>query len=749
MRNRLLALFKPTNPEPEIAQRQSVLYLLLLGLSIPSLITGAALAVLAASGRAQMEAAILILASLPFYIVAFILARRGRSTLASWIPLVLLFAITLAATLQSGLGPVSTLGLALLVMTAAVLLGPYAALFFTAASALVYIFSDWILAQGVMPEITIPRPTLISNAIGLSIGLVLIVFINWYANRQMSRALKVEREITQQLEQQRSELEDLVAQRTRRLERRAVQLQTTSDIAKLASELAEPQALMEQAIELIRSRFGFYHASIFIMDDTGNWAELAASTGEAGKQMIARQHRLAVGSASIIGWVTANRLPRVAHDVTADPYHFKNPLLPETRSELAVPLLVGQRLLGALDVQSTEADIFGDDDVRALEAIASELAVTIDSTRIQQSLQSRLERLEGSSRSRIQSIWQRIGRQTAAPMIHLDTTGERIAPQENRFTLTEQAFEQGKTVVSENGLELAAPVSVRGESIATITARRPVGTEPWNEGEIALVEAIASQAALSLESARQRAEEERRLLELEVINRVSQAVSQMLRLDSVYRIVQRQLDQIMGGVEVAIAIYDPERETYTVQYASEESELREGMTSAVSGDLISNVLRSRQPLLFDEEIRKQATLFGIEKVDPEVRSWLGVPMLLGDEIQGVVAVTDRRNDNRFTEDDAALLATIASQLAAGIQNAKLLDQVQRTARRERLIHEITSKVRRSPDMKTILDTTARELGRALNAARSTVTLIHEETPKGDNPEARRNPDPSVDEGGEA
>ncbi|MGD2059073.1 MAG: hypothetical protein PVI04_10120, partial [Anaerolineales bacterium] len=276
MRNRLLALFKPTNPEPEIAQRQSVLYLLLLGLSIPSLITGAALAVLAASGRAQMEAAILILASLPFYIVAFILARRGRSTLASWIPLVLLFAITLAATLQSGLGPVSTLGLALLVMTAAVLLGPYAALFFTAASALVYIFSDWILAQGVMPEITIPRPTLISNAIGLSIGLVLIVFINWYANRQMSRALKVEREITQQLEQQRSELEDLVAQRTRRLERRAVQLQTTSDIAKLASELAEPQALMEQAIELIRSRFGFYHASIFIMDDTGNWAELAA-----------------------------------------------------------------------------------------------------------------------------------------------------------------------------------------------------------------------------------------------------------------------------------------------------------------------------------------------------------------------------------------------------------------------------------------------------------------------------------------
>jgi GAF domain-containing protein len=223
----------------------------------------------------------------------------------------------------------------------------------------------------------------------------------------------------------------------------------------------------------------------------------------------------------------------------------------------------------------------------------------------------------------------------------------------------------------------------------------------------------------------------------------------MIRLDSLYSIVQRQLGQIMRGIEVAVAIYNPDQQTYTVQFASEGSELNEGMTSAVSGDLISAVLRSRQPLLFDEEIRKQASLFGIEKVDPLVRSWLGVPMLLGEEIQGVVAVTDLKNENRFTEDDVALLATIASQLAAGIQNARLLDQVQRTARRERLIHEITSKVRRSPDMKTILDTTVREVGRALNAARSTVTLKHESTEETTRSETQLNPGDGSEDGGEA
>lgn len=729
MRNRFFDLFKPTDTDPRNAQRQSVLYVLLIGLFTPSLVIGVAMAILAASGRAEPDAAVLSLASLPFYIVAFVLARRGRSQAASWIPLVLLYTMTLAAMLQSGLGPISTLGLALLVTASAILLGPYIAMFFTAASALIYIFSDWIMAQGFMPEMVIPRPTLVTNAIGLAIGLGLIIFINWYANRQIAQALDIEREITEQLQRQRRELEDLVAQRTRGLERRAIQLQTTAEIAKMASEVTDPQALMIQAVELIRSRFGFYHASIFIMDNTGNWANLTASTGEAGKQMMARQHRLAVGSASIIGWVTANRLPRVAHDVEADPYHFKNPLLPETRSELAVPLLVGQRLLGALDVQSTEPNIFADDDVRALEAIASELAVTIESTRVQQNLQERLDRLESGSRTQIQEAWRRVGQAIAAPTIHLDNNGERIAPQEERFTLTEQAYQKAATVVSENGLELAVPVNIRGESIATITARRPVGTEPWSDEEIALVEAIASQAAVSLESARQRAEEERRLLELEVINRVSQAVSQMLRMDSVYRIVERQLDQIMGDVELSIATYNPEQQTYTIQHASEDSEFREGLTSAVSADLVSAVIRSRQPLLFDEEIRKQATLFGIEKIDPSVKSWLGVPLMIGEEIQGVLAVTDLRHENRFSEDDAALLATIASQIAAGLQNARLLEQVQRSARRERLIHEITSKVRRSPDMKSILDTTARELGRALNAARSTVTLDHEPGPQ--------------------
>jgi GAF domain-containing protein len=101
-------------------------------------------------------------------------------------------------------------------------------------------------------------------------------------------------------------------------ERRTLQLQTTAEITRIAVQSTDPGPLMVQAVELIRERFGFYHASVFTLDETGAWAVLRASTGEAGRSLLSRNHRLAVGSASLVGWVTGNRMPRISNDVQAD-----------------------------------------------------------------------------------------------------------------------------------------------------------------------------------------------------------------------------------------------------------------------------------------------------------------------------------------------------------------------------------------------------------------------------------------------
>ncbi len=731
MINRLRGVIAPTSPDPNIAQRQMVLNIVLLGLAIPGLLLGTALLILWILGYVPPAGAIAGIGVLPFFLLSYWLGRQGRPRIAGYIPTTVVFIIVVASLFQVGIGHVSTIGMAMVVAAAGILIGTWTASFFVLLSILAYILAGWAQNAGLVSSATLPQATVLADVFVLGFGLAVLVVLIWLSNREMARALSMERGISDQLQVQSRELEELVSQRTRVLERRALQLQTTTDIAKLTTELPEPEMLMSQAIELIRARFGFYHASIFIMDETGNWADLVASTGEAGRKMIARHHRLALGSASIIGWVSANRLPRVALDVEQDPFHFKNPLLPETQSELAVPMLVGQRLLGALDVQSTEPHAFAEDDVRTLEAIASEVAIAIDSARTQRAMQEQLDRIERSDRIETQAAWGRIARSRSVPIIHLNPKGEIGPLTDEVFPVIEDAIIQDSTVVSPNGRDIAIPIQVRGETIATLAARRSKPSEPWNDEEIALMEAVASQSAQALEGARQRSEERRRVTELEVINRISQAVSQMLPQDSLFRIVRRQLIQAIGETDLKICLFDPQEDQLTISFDSRRTAPAQSTTEPLGDDLTSVVIRSRQPLLLTDNPAQRAAMLGVSDFGEEIKSWLGVPMLLGDEILGTIILEDYEQDNRFTEDDAALLATVASQVAAGIQNANLLDQVQRTARRERLIHEITSKVRRSPDMKSILKTSTRELGRALNAIRSTVSLGSSESEAND------------------
>jgi GAF domain-containing protein len=519
------------------------------------------------------------------------------------------------------------------------------------------------------------------------------------------------------LQTEREQLQLELAARESGVERRARQLQVAAEIAKLAVESDDPRVVAEQAIELIRDRFGFYHASVFTLDESGTWADLAASTGEAGRRLIARAHRLAVGSASIVGWVTGNQLSRVSNDVSQDPFHFKNPLLPETRSEMAVPLRAGGRLLGVLDVQSQEREAFTEDDVRAVEAIGNELAFALASSRKVRETQDELQKVDSLYRGRARESWARFARAGVPTLLRVGGDGTQ-----GPSALGDEAFRTGHTTIDSTGREVAVAVVVRGEVVATIAARRSPTDPAWSADDVALLEAVSGQIGLSLENARQYSEEQRRVSELEVVNRVSQGVSQMLRLDSLFRVVYAQIDQILPGVDVSIGLYTPAADSIEYPFVSLGGEISDRPALALGQDLAAQVIRTRQPLLLSEKVAQQAASLGVRPPTPPPASWLGVPLLVGDSALGLMIVQDPSQERRFSEDDIALLTTVASQVSTAIQNDRLLGQSQRAARRERLIHEITSKVRRSTDIRSILDTTARELGRALNASRASVRL---------------------------
>ncbi len=166
------------------------------------------------------------------------------------------------------------------------------------------------------------------------------------------------------------------------LQRRNMHLLASSEVAKAATQIHEIQPLLTTCVDLIRTHFGFYYAAIFLIDDQGEWAVLRAATGEAGEQLLAEAHRLAVGSQSMVGWVTANNAARIALDVGEEAIRFDNPLLPKTRSEMALPLRVRAEVIGALDVQSTGLGAFSEEDIQTIQMMADQVAIAIDNTRL-------------------------------------------------------------------------------------------------------------------------------------------------------------------------------------------------------------------------------------------------------------------------------------------------------------------------------------------------------------------------------
>lgn len=176
-------------------------------------------------------------------------------------------------------------------------------------------------------------------------------------------------------------LEQRVADRTRDLERQAVQLATAADVGRAAASILELDDLLSRVVELVRERFDLYYAGLFLVDDAGDYAVLEAGSGEAGRAMKEAGHRLAVGGRSMVGYACSERQARIALDVGAEPVRFDNPLLPHTRSEMALPLVVGDRVLGALDVQSTEAAAFSRADIAVLQLVADQVAVAVDNAR--------------------------------------------------------------------------------------------------------------------------------------------------------------------------------------------------------------------------------------------------------------------------------------------------------------------------------------------------------------------------------
>jgi GAF domain-containing protein/HAMP domain-containing protein len=343
-----------------------------------------------------------------------------------------------------------------------------------------------------------------------------------------------------------SDLETQVAIRTQGLERRGAHLQVSAQVARDIAAARDLPSLLAHAVNLIRDRFGFYHAGIFLLDQAGEYAVLRAATGEAGREMLSRAHQLKVGETGLVGYVTRRGEARIALDVGEDVTHFRNPLLPDTRSEMALPLKVGEAVIGALDVQSVEPAAFGPDDITVLQSLADQIAVAIENVRLVERLQKSLAELDAFYGQQRRQVWEQFGASRSIQGYRFDRSG----------TAPIEAAEAQAPAQGEYGAPIHIPLQVRGASIGTL--------EVWPENsqisrsDRSLLEHLASRISQAMESARLFEEAQARAVREQVINQVSANISRSMDLDSLLQTAVRELGQIPQVLEVSVHVGPPD-----------------------------------------------------------------------------------------------------------------------------------------------------------------------------------------------
>jgi GAF domain-containing protein len=215
---------------------------------------------------------------------------------------------------------------------------------------------------------------------------------------------------------------------------------------------------------------------------------------------------------------------------------------------------------------------------------------------------------------------------------------------------------------------------------------------------------------------------EKRLMALQSLNAISQAVSVETDLMRLYQVIHREVISVIGNVSFAVATYDAQTDTIEVPYLFEGDQLRSVERFPAGEGLTSIIIRTRQPMLLVDDTERKTRQLGAKIVGRPAKSWLGVPLLMAGEAIGAIILQDLEREGRFDEDDQRLLTTLASQVAVAIRNARLLESTYRQAARERRLYEITKKIRSSPDIPGIMQSTAQELSKILGTRRATIEL---------------------------
>ncbi|MCP4539649.1 MAG: GAF domain-containing protein [Chloroflexi bacterium] len=478
------------------------------------------------------------------------------------------------------------------------------------------------------------------------------------------------------------------------LERQTAQLQVGAEVSREAAAILDVNRLLDTTVRLISERFGFYHAGVFLVDDPGEYAILRAASSEGGQRMLERGHRLSVGKVGIVGNVAATGEPRIALDVGEDAVYFDNPDMPNTRSEMGLPLNVRGRTIGVLDVQDTQEAAFTDNDITALQTLADQLAVAIDNARLAERTEDQLRELSLLYGKYSTSAWAELEADHSLNYVYdrIDVTQVEKLP----ASALDMALIQGETIshvesemISEGGRDktLATPIRLNDQIIGSLGIQETNGGHGWSPNEVALIEAVSDQVALALENAQHFAETQKSAQHRQILNELAQSLAARLDVATVLEETYWGASRLLNTRNFYIAFYDPVTRIVSFPLAVENDERVEWQSRQLGEGLTEHVIQNKQTLLIEEGVDRWLEEQGVAMIGMTALSWLGVPLVVGDQVLGVIAVQSE-TAHEYAERDQELLTSIASQTAIALQNARLFIETETALAQTEVLYRV-------------------------------------------------------------
>ena len=495
-------------------------------------------------------------------------------------------------------------------------------------------------------------------------------------------------------------------------QRRAVQLQTAAEVSRVSASLLQLAELLTTVVELVRDNFKLYYVGAFLLDEPAGWADLRAGTGEAGRKMLQAGHRLRVDESSMIGWSIVHRQARIALDVGGEAAHFDNPLLPQTRSEMALPLISRGRIIGAVTIQSTQAAAFMPDDITTLQTMVDQIATAAENARLFEQAQLTVRQttalnditsavsreielgpvLEAAYHSLqrvlpldafIVALYDAAANTIEYPLVYDE--GQRYHEPSTLLSphsLVSQVIRAGTPILKHVARQdwpamtpVANPVGnaskpsasllyvplKRGDEIIGVLSVQSYQFNAYTSDHIGLLTGVANQLAIAILNARLFEQTRRAVEELNVLNR-----------------------QLTGE---AWQRYAQTRSPDAVIWHANDSTL--------------------SPVGREEVARRAADAVAGPRDAAEAE--ISVPITLRGQLIG--ALRFRAAAHQWTDEAQAIAISIAGHLAQAAENTRLIEQTQRSAQREKQIAQAADKIHRASDLDAILQAAVAEVAR--------------------------------------